>query len=99
MVYVNTSFRFDAPQGTWALAYVWCYNTTSSREVYASGWNGTWRHVIGHYSRNYLDSPASTATQTYSLRLGNYPSNGTFHANLNTAHDGYSYIRLTEYAP
>lgn len=96
LVYVNIGFRADFP-GNWSLGYFWVRNNTSNVELCRSGWNGTWRHVIYDWSKNYLDSPGTTATQTYSLRCGNYPS-GTHTFNTGLASDGYSYIRATEFA-
>lgn len=98
LVYINITFRQDATQGTWSLGMFWLHNTTRNVNLITSGWNGGWRHVIDNYSKSYLDSPNSTATQTYSLRSGNYPSGANFYSNHSAAHDGYSYIRLTEYA-
>jgi hypothetical protein len=96
LVYVNIGFRADFT-GTWSLGYFWVRNNTSNVELCRSGWNGTWRNVIYDWSKNYLDSPGTTATQTYSLRCGNYPS-GTHTFNTGLSHDGYSYIRATEFA-
>jgi hypothetical protein len=96
LVYVNIGFRADFT-GNWSLGYFWVRNNTSNVELCRSGWNGTWRNVIYDWSKNYLDSPGTTATQTYSLRCGNYPS-GTHTFNTGLSHDGYSYIRATEFA-
>jgi hypothetical protein len=98
LVYINLTFRQDATQGTWSLGMFWLHNTTRNVNLITSGWNGGWRHVIDNYSKSYLDSPGSTTTQTYSLRSGNYPSNANLLCNQGCAHDGYSFIRLTEYA-
>ena len=96
LVYVNIGFRADFT-GTWSLGYFWVRNNTSNVELCRSGWNGTWRNVIYDWSKNYLDSPGTTATQTYSLRCGNYPT-GTHTFNTGTASDGICYIRATEFA-
>ena len=97
LVYVNIGFRGDITQGNWSLGYFWVRNNTRNVELTRSGWNGTWRHVIYDWSKNFLDSPASTSTQTYSLRCGNYPTgNHTF--NTGTAGDGICIIRATEFA-
>lgn len=96
LVYVNIGFRADFT-GAWSLGYFWVRNNTSNVELCRSGWNGTWRNVIYDWSKNYLDSPGTTATQTYSLRCGNYPT-GTHTFNTGLSHDGYSYIRATEFA-
>jgi hypothetical protein len=100
LVYIHTNFRFDGNgQGTWALGMIWLHNTTRNVNLIQSGWDGTWRHVISSYQKSYLDSPNSTATQTYSLRFGNYPAGGgTFFANAGTASDGICIIRLQEFA-
>ncbi len=98
LVYIHTNFRQDATQGTWSLGMIFLHNTTRNVALIRSGWQGGWRHTISHYSKSYLDSPNSTATQTYSLRGGNYPSGANMTMNTGTASDGYSYIRLTEYA-
>lgn len=96
LVYVNIGFRADFTSN-WSLGYFWVYNNTRNAELTRSGWNGTWRNVIYDWSKHYLDSPGSTATQTYSLRCGNYPT-GTHTFNTGTASDGISYIRATEFA-
>lgn len=98
LVYINVTFRQDATQGTWSLGMFWLHNTTRDVNLIKSGWNGGWRHTIGNYSKSYLDSPNSTTTQTYSLRSGNYPSGANLLCNQGAAHDGFSFIRLTEYA-
>lgn len=97
LIYVCGHFRMDAGAGTWSLGYMWVHNTTRNVNCITSGWNGTWRQTISSYTRQFLDSPNSTATQTYSFRVGNYPS-GTTHWNNSgqNGHDGYSYMRLTE---
>ena len=97
LVYVSIGFRADIPQGNWSLGYFWVRNNTRNVELTRSGWNGTWRHVIYSWSKQYLDSPASTATQTYSLRCGNYPS-GTHAFNTSLASDGICILRATEFA-
>ena len=97
LVYVNIGFRGDITQGTWSLGYFWVRNNTRNVELTRSGWNGTWRHVIYDWSKNFLDSPGSTTTQVYSLRCGNYPT-GTHTFNTGTASDGICIIRATEFA-
>ena len=97
LVYISIGFRADITQGNWSLGYFWVRNNTSNVELTRSGWNGTWRHVIYHWSKHYLDSPASTATQTYSLRCGNYPT-GTHAFNTSLDHDGKCILRATEFA-
>jgi hypothetical protein len=97
LIYIHGSFRMDVAAGNWSLGYMWVHNTTRNVGLIASGWNGTTRLTISSYERKYLDSPNSTATQTYSFRVGNYPS-GTCHWN-NTgqnAHDGFAYMTLME---
>lgn len=96
LVYVNIGFRADFT-GNWSLGYFWVNNTTRNVELTRSGWNGTWRNVIYDWSKNYLDSPASTATQTYSLRCGNYPS-GAHSFNTTLSSDQICIIRATEFA-
>jgi hypothetical protein len=97
LVYVSIGFRGDIAQGNWSLGYFWLRNNTRNVELTRSGWNGTWRHVIYSWSKQYLDSPASTATQTYSLRCGNYPS-GAHSFNTATAGDNICILRATEFA-
>lgn len=97
LVYIYAPFRMDAGVGSWSLGYMWVHNTTRNVNIITSGWNGTWRQTISSYEKVYLDSPDSVATQTYSFRVGNYPS-GTCYWN-NTGQqgsDGYAYMRLTE---
>lgn len=97
LVYVCAPFRMDAGAGTWSLGYMWVHNTTRNVNIITSGWDGTWRNVISTYTRQFLDSPGSTATQTYSFRVGNYPT-GTCYWNTTgqNSSDGYAYMRLTE---
>jgi hypothetical protein len=97
LVYVNIHFRGDITQGSWSLGYIWVRSNTRNVELMRSGWNGGWRHTISNWSKHYLDSPNSTAPQTYSLRCGNYPT-GTHTFNTGNAHDGISHIRLVEFA-
>jgi hypothetical protein len=97
LVYANIHFRGDIAQGNWSLGYFWLRNNTRNVELTRSGWNGTWRHVIYDWTKHFLDSPNSTATQVYSLRCGNYPS-GTHVFNTSHDHDGRSFIRATEFA-
>lgn len=96
LVYVNIGHRADFT-GTWSLGYFWLRNNTRNVELTRSGWNGTWRNVIYDWSKQYLDSPASTATQTYSLRCGNYPS-GAHSFNTSLSSDQICIIRATEFA-
>lgn len=97
LVYIYAPFRMDAGAGTWSLGYMWVHNTTRNVNIITSGWNGTWRNTISSYEKVYLDSPNSTATQTYSFRVGNYPT-GTCYWNNSSQQqsDGYAYMRLTE---
>lgn len=97
LVYVNVHFRGDIAQGNWSLGYIWVRSNTRNVELMRSGWNGTWRHTISNWSKQFLDSPASTAAQTYSIRCGNYPS-GAHNFNTGNAGDGISHIRLMEIA-
>lgn len=98
LIYIYGPFRMDVGS-TWSLGFMWVQNTTGNYNVITSGWNGTWRNVIGSMTRQYLDSPNSTATQNYSFRVGNYPS-GTCYWNNSSSQssDGYAYMRLTEIA-
>ena len=99
LVYIYTPWRMDAGAGAWSLGYSWIYNTTQSRQIMKMGWNGTWRNTISSYEKLYLDSPASTAAQTYSIYVGNYPSGTTYWNNSsNSASDGYAYLRMTEFS-
>ncbi len=97
LIYIFAPFRMDAGAGTWSLGYMWVHNTTRNVNMISSGWNGTWRNTISSYTRRFLDSPNSTATQTYSFRVGNYPT-GTCHWNNSGQQnsDGYAYMTLTE---
>ena len=99
LVYIYTPFRMDAGAGAWSLGYNWVYNTTQNRQIIRMGWNGTWRNTISSYEKLYLDSPASTSAQTYSIYVGNYPSGTTYWNNSSVGQqnsDGYAYLRLTE---
>ena len=96
LVYIYTPFRMDAGAGAWSLGFNWVYNTTQSRQIISMGWNGTWRNTISSYEKLYLDSPASTAAQTYSIYVGNYPSGTTYWNSTNSGSDQYVYLRLTE---
>jgi hypothetical protein len=97
LVYVNVHFRGDIGAGNWSLGYIWVRNNSRNVELCRSGWNGTWRNTISNWSRYYLDSPGTTATQTYSIRCGNYPS-GAHSFNQNSAGDNTGHIRLMEFA-
>lgn len=97
LIYIQTSFRQDSTQGSWSLGIIALRNAAGT-EIIRGGWNGTWRHVIGMYQKQYLDSPNSTATQTYTLGGYNYPSDGTFYLNTSVASDGITIIRLQEFA-
>ena len=99
LIYTQIHFRMDATQGTWSLGYFWFYHNNTETQLMRSGWNGTWRHTISSWQKQFLHSPNSTAAQTYSLRCGNYPT-GTCYYNTaaQNGHDGYSYIRLMEFA-
>jgi hypothetical protein len=97
LIYIYAPFRMDAGAGAWSLGYMWVHNTTGNYNVITSGWNGTWRNTISSYTRQFLDSPNSTATQNYSFKVGNYPSGTTYWNNTSSqASDGYAYMRLTE---
>jgi hypothetical protein len=99
LVYIYAPFRMDVAVGNWSLAYMWVHNTTRNVNVITSGWNGTWRKTISSYEKQYLDSPGTTATQTYSFRVGNYPSGTCYwgnHPSNGNASDGYLYMRLQE---
>lgn len=97
LIYVNMHIRGDITQGTWSLGWIWLNHVNTGSSLFESGWNGTWRHTIYDWSRHFLHSPSSTATQTYSLRCGNYPT-GTHTFNTGNAHDGISHLRLIELA-
>lgn len=98
LVYISIPFRMDAGVGSWSLGYIWVKNT-SGADIMISGWNGTWRQTISSYSKQYLDSPGSTSTQTYSVYVGNYPSGTCYYNNASgvQASDQYAYIRMTEF--
>lgn len=99
LVYIYTPFRMDAGGGAWSLGYSWIYNTTQSRQIMKMGWNGTWRNTISSYEKLYLDSPASTAAQTYTIYVGNYPTGTTYWNNSSQQNsDGYAYLRMTEFS-
>jgi hypothetical protein len=97
LIYIHTTFRQDSTQGTWSLGIIALRNAAGS-ELIRGGWNGTWRHVIGHYEKQFLHSPGTTATQTYTLGGYNYPSDGAFYINNATASDARTIIRLQEFA-
>jgi hypothetical protein len=104
LVYVFNSFRMDAGIGStvnvggaWSLGFMDVTNTAGTA-IITSGWDGTWRNVIGSYEKQYLEGPiGSTSTQTYTVRCYNYPT-GTCYWNTTAqnGHDGYAYLRLTE---
>lgn len=97
LIYVHGTFRMDVAPVNWSLSFFWLHNTTRNVNVITCGWNGTTRNVIGSLSRQYLDSPNSTATQTYSFRVGNYPTGTCYWNNTSqSASDGYAYLRLME---
>lgn len=97
LVYIFAPFRSDVAAGNWSLGYMWVHNTTRNVNVITSGWNGTWRKTISSYEKQYLDSPGTTATQTYSLRVGNHPAGAvTWNNSGSQASDGYAYMRLQE---
>lgn len=98
LIYTQIHFRMDAGHGNWSLGYFWFYHDTSGAQLMRSGWNGTWRQTISSWQKQYLHSPNSTAAQTYSLRCGNYPSGTCYYNSGQNGHDGYSYIRLMEFA-
>jgi hypothetical protein len=97
LIYMQTTFRQDSTQGTWSLGIISLFDAANN-ELMRSGWNGTWRHVIGMYQKQYLHSPGTTATQTYTMAGYNYPTNGTFYLNSGANSDGVSIIRLMEFA-
>jgi hypothetical protein len=97
LIYIQTTFRQDSTQGSWSLGIIALRNAAGT-EIIRGGWNGTWRHVIGMYQKQYLDSPGTTATQTYTLGGYNYPSDGTFYLNTATASDQITVIKLQEFA-
>lgn len=97
LVYVFIPFRMDAGAGAWSLAYMTVTNNAGS-QIMNSGWNGTWRNNIHSWQKQYLDSPASTSAQTYSVYGYNYPSGTCYYNNYGgvQASDQYMYIRMTE---
>ena len=97
LIYVNVHFASYLDQGVWSLGYIWIRSNTRNVELCRSGWNGTWRMTISNWSRHYIDSPNSTASQQYSVRVGNYPS-GQHSFNTGASHDGISHLRLIEFA-
>lgn len=97
LLYIHMNMRMDSAQGTWSLCYLDLHNSARGQLI-ISGWDGTWRHTIYSYRKQYLDSPNSTAEQTYTLRCYNFPSGVVAYFNTATASDGYCYIRATEYA-
>jgi hypothetical protein len=97
LIYIQTTFRQDSTQGTWSLGIIALRNAAGT-ELIRGGWNGTWRHVIGMYQKQFLHSPGTTATQTYTIGGYNYPTNGTFLLNTGTASDAKTVIRLQEFA-
>jgi hypothetical protein len=85
---------------TWSLGYMDVINTAGT-QIIVSGWDGTWRNVIGSFEKQYLEGPiGTTATQTYTVRCYNYPQGATpCYWNNNggqNASDGYAYLRMTE---
>jgi len=96
LIYINMHFRGDIAQGNWSLVMLWMFHDNTNTQLIRSGWNGTLRHTISNYSKQFLHSPNSTSAQTYSVRCGNYPS-GTHSFNTGNAHDGISHIRLMEF--
>jgi len=97
LIYIQTTFRQDAAQGTWSLGIIALQNAAGT-ELIRGGWNGTWRHVIGMYQKQYLHSPGTTATQTYTLGGYNYPSGANMLLNTGAASDGLTVIKLMEFA-
>lgn len=99
LLYIHMNMRMDttAGGGAWSLCYVDLYNSARGQLI-ISGWDGTQRNTIYSYRKQYLDSPGSTAAQTYSLRCYNFPSGVVGNFNTTTASDGICYIRATEYA-
>ena len=100
-IYFNTCFRKDQTQGSWSLGIQGLWHDNSATALTYGGWNGGWRHTIESFRKFYVHSPASTATQTYSIRHYIHNAGGaqsTYYANSATAHDGLSFIRLMEIA-
>lgn len=97
LLYINMNMRQDTTQGSWSLCYLDLHNATRGQLI-ISGWEGTWRHTIYSYRKQYLDSPNSTSPQTYTLRGYNYPSGAVAYFNTATSSDGFCYIRATEIA-
>lgn len=98
LLYIHMNMRMDATAaGAWSLCYLDLFHPVRGQLI-ISGWDGTWRNTIYSYRKQYLDSPASTSAQTYTLRCYNYPSGVVAYFNTATASDGYCYIRATEYA-
>jgi hypothetical protein len=101
LVYVQSSFAFDPSAGQFSMGFWWLLNTTQSTTLISSGWQGVLAPTRNSFRKSYLDSPNSIATQTYSLRIGNYPAgSGTFYTPADGAVNSINYhiIRLTEYA-
>lgn len=98
LIYVMIHYNGYIAQGNWSLGYFWLRNNTNNTELTRSGWNGTWRHSLYSWSKHFLDSPGTTATQTYSLRVGNYPTGAHGFNTSGSNHDGKSYIRAMEFA-
>jgi hypothetical protein len=100
LIYTHIHLRSDVAQGNWSLGYYWIYHDNTGALLHTSSWAGTWRHTISSWQKNHLHSPSSTSAQTYSLRCGNHPAGLVHHnASNQNAHDGLSYIRLTEFRP
>jgi hypothetical protein len=97
LIYINTNYRQDSSQGSWSLGIISLFDANNNQLI-RGGWNGTWRHVIGSYQKQFLHSPGTTATQTYTLAAFNFPSDGTFFVNTTTASDGITFIKLMEFA-
>lgn len=100
LVYMHVPFRFDSGPLAWSLGQIFLYRPNNSgTQLINGGWEGGQRNIIHHYEKQYLDSPNSTSTQTYSVYCVNYPSGaGTMYVNnaLQQNSDGYAYLRLTE---
>ena len=97
LVYAFVPFRMDVAAGNWSLGYINVYRGLGTTYIMGSGWNGTWRKTISSWEKQYLDSPGSTATQTYAIYVYNYPSGPCVHNNnVSSSHEGYAYLRMTE---
>jgi hypothetical protein len=98
-IYVFCPFRMDAGAGSWSLGYlrVRAVSRAGTPLLIQSGWNGNWRNTISSYQKTYVDSPGTTATQTYTVYGMNYPTGTCYWNNSGQQNsDGYAYIRMME---